>query len=149
MSTSALRNLEVAKAALADAEADVNAERANRRILCCCGKMHSIKSLDLIVTHFYISPHGCTGGDYWLEGEWNFVCPKGVNNRLLFNDDSVDWKKRDTVDVAAEPTFKRLYRRLFKSSTDEHKAHSGRPNNINYYVDKNRKKFELPEVRET
>jgi len=113
--------------------------------LCCCGKYHAIKTLDLIVTHWYVRPHGCSGGDYWNEGEWNFICPEGVNNRLLFNDYDVDYTKRDDHKVAAEPAFKRLYRGLFKSSTDEHKEHSGRPNNINNYVDDNRKRFELPE----
>jgi len=113
-------------------------------IKCCCGKMHAIKNLDLIVTHFYISPYSCSGGDYWKEGEWNFGGPCGVRNRLLFNDYGVDWQQRGTVGEAAEPTFKNLYRYLFKSTYDEHKEgpHGGQNN---YYVDKHRRRFELPE----
>lgn len=140
-----MQNYIKAKTALESAEVALNIKRANRKILCCCGKMHAIKALDLIVTHFYIEPHGCIGGDYWKEGEWNFVCLEGINNRLLFDDYGVDWQKRETVGIAAEPTFKRLYHGLFKSLVDEHKVYSDRPNNINYYVNNNRKRFELPE----
>lgn len=145
---SAQRQLVKAQAALIRAEERLAEGRAKRRIECACGKLHAIKSLHLIVTHFYIAPYSCSSGDYWKEGEWNFVGPCGVRNRLLFNDYDVDWKERDTIGKGAEPTFKYLYRGLFKSSVDEHKETStyGGPNNINYYPDQHRSRFELPEV---
>jgi len=51
-----------------------------------CGKGTKIKNLILIQTHWYVSPYGCTGGDYWKRGECNFICPKCEHrNRLLDN----------------------------------------------------------------
>lgn len=48
-----------------------------------CGQLHTIGELEYIQTHYYVSPHGCTGGDYWLPGEGNWVCPTcGHRNRL-------------------------------------------------------------------
>jgi transcription initiation factor IIE alpha subunit len=39
--------------------------------------------LTYIQTHFYVSPWGCTGGDFWKQGEGQFDCPKcGYKNRL-------------------------------------------------------------------
>lgn len=48
-----------------------------------CGKSFAIGSLTYIQSHFYVSPHGCTGGDYWSQGEGGFKCPKcGFRNRF-------------------------------------------------------------------
>lgn len=142
----ALDRVASALKALDRAQAALSAERANRRILCACGKMHPIRLYDLIVTHWYVEPYSCSGGDYWNEGEWNIVCPNGVNNRLMFNDYDVQFDKRDTIGVAAEPTFKRLYpRELWKSVSEEYERYNKRTNNLNRYVDAHRKRFELPE----
>jgi hypothetical protein len=37
-----------------------------------CKGVFPINSLKYIQTHWYVRPHGCTGGDYWNQGEW--VC---------------------------------------------------------------------------
>ncbi len=48
-----------------------------------CGRRTQIQNLTYFQTHFYVSPHGCNGGDYWSEGEGQFDCPKcGCRNRL-------------------------------------------------------------------
>jgi len=48
-----------------------------------CGHGFPISDLDYIQTHVYISPHGCSGGDYWVCGEGNFNCLMcGHRNRL-------------------------------------------------------------------
>lgn len=39
-----------------------------------CGAWTKVKYATFIQTHFYISPHGCTGGDYWLPGEGRSNC---------------------------------------------------------------------------
>ncbi len=48
-----------------------------------CGKKFQIHTLVYIQTHNYVSPYGCTGGDYWKQGEGQFECPEcGARNRL-------------------------------------------------------------------
>jgi len=48
-----------------------------------CGQSFPIKDITYIATHWYTSPSGCTGGDYWNEGEGEFVCPScGHQNRM-------------------------------------------------------------------
>ena len=144
MTSAALKRVEAAKAQLREAERALDDARARRRIKCACGRSHAIRDLDLIVTHYYIEPYGCTSGDYWRAGEWCFVCPKGVRNRLLFNDYEVDYDQRHTIGAAAEATFKHLYGGLFKSSTDEHDESGYDKGHNNFYVDEHRKWFELP-----
>lgn len=134
--------LKQAQAALAEAETRYRYQLSNKTILCACGKSHAIRNLDLIVTHWYVQPHGCTDGDYWVEGEWDFVCPKGVRNRLLFDDYDIPWRVRDTTE-SAEQGFKRIHGALFKTKVDEHNGPDKGKNN--YYVDQHRKKFGLRE----
>ena len=60
-----------------------------------CGKMLQIGELEFIQTHYYIAPHGCTGGDYWLPGEGQFKCPHcGHINRLYATEDLQRLKHR-------------------------------------------------------
>jgi hypothetical protein len=51
-----------------------------------CRHGHEIRTLTYIQTHYYIAPHGCTGGDYWSpdeHGEWD--CPDCKSrNRVYF-----------------------------------------------------------------
>ncbi len=62
----------------------------------------------------------------------------------MFDDYGVDYDKRQTVGIAAEPTFKVIYRGLFASrrSTYDHENPSAYNN---YDVDKHRSRFDLPE----
>lgn len=145
--TSAKDAVEQAWAAVAEATRALNDERARRRILCSCKKYHAINKLELLVTHWYVEPCGCSGGDYWREGEWQFVCPStGMRNRLLFDDYGVDWGERNRTASAAVPAFKQLYRGLFASRRDVYESDGADyPWVNNYYVDKHRARFELPE----
>lgn len=146
------------EAQLAELRAQKRSDRASRTIFCACGEAHAIKDLTVRVTHWYTEPHGCTDGDYWTEGEWQFLCPgsksepplapKGAINRILFDDWGVDYKQRDTIGVAAEPTFKSLYRHLFKERVEVHDRNRVPHDSYwvnNRYVDDHRAAFELPE----
>jgi len=44
-----------------------------------CGTYHTISKTVLFQEHFYVRPHGCTGGDYWNDAEIGFVCTKCDN----------------------------------------------------------------------
>ncbi len=58
-----------------------------------CGKKHEIRKLQYISTHWYTRPTGCSDGDYWTEGEGNFICPKcGHRNRLYDREEIEDLK---------------------------------------------------------
>lgn len=40
-----------------------------------CKESFPIATQVFVQTHWYTSPHGCTGGDYWNVGEANWTCP--------------------------------------------------------------------------
>src|SRR3989344_2366559 len=72
-------------------------ERNKRESIPCqsCDEDHRIKDLTLIQTHFYVTPRGCIEGDYWREGEVQFICPKtDVVNRILLDNMDVPWHER-------------------------------------------------------
>lgn len=51
-----------------------------------CGKLLAVHTIQYIQTHWYVSPYSCTGGDYWNEGEGDFICPKcSYRNRLRWS----------------------------------------------------------------
>lgn len=139
-----LAQLARAQADVAATEAALREHRRRRQVACVCGTSHAIGDLAVIITHWYTQPQGCMEGDYWSEGEWHFVCPTtGQRNRILFDDASVDWRDRNTFGIAGAPSFKRLYRGLFASQTDEH-LHDGPGGANNYDIDQRRDEFELP-----
>jgi len=149
------------------------AARNSRKKIGCesCGKRHQISTLTLIQTHWYTPPSGCMEGDYWREGEIQFVCPTAkVANRLMFDNYDVPWEKRRNFENNPEEQFKRKYKPLFREVIESHE-HSvsgeranyyhkdGReldesevPNDRrvnNYYVDERRKSFGLVEKRKS
>ncbi len=132
-------------------EADINRkidERNGNKTLHCggCNKYHRIKDLTLIQTHFYVPPYGCTEGAYWSEGEMRFVCSETkIENRLLFDNNDIDWKDREKYEKNPKMQFERNYKRLFKKIIDTYDREESRTLNWvnNYYVDENRKKFGL------
>lgn len=69
-----------------------------------CGAYLRVCTLTYIQTHYYISAHGCTGGDYWLPGEGAFVCPLCNHRNRLY----------------ASPRVMAL-KRYFKAIVEEHK----------------------------
>lgn len=142
-----MTSVEKQQAIAEKALAKISSIRKRRKIVCSCGDAHAICELELLVTHWYVEPHGCSGGDYWREGEWQFTCLKdGTRNRLLFMDDyKIAYEKRERIGEAAQPTFKHIYRGLFKSRKDVHERNETYSFVNNYYVDKHRAKFELPQ----
>ena len=142
----------------------IDEKNSRKKIKCAvksCGKLHSIKNLTLIQTHHYVSPHGCTEGDYWNAGEMQFVCPDTkVINRIMLDNDDVAWEDRGEYGNDPESQFGERYASLFKEviegygssyrKDDEELATDDVTNGRwvnNYYVDKNRKKFGLVERR--
>jgi len=115
-----------------------------------CKKFHRIKDLVVIQTHWYTSPYGCTGGDYWSQGELHFICPvTKVRNRIMFDNYDVEWRERQEFKHNPDKQFNRYYKDLFKEVLKEFDNDMGKYiNDNNYYVDENRKKFDLVEKKE-
>lgn len=59
--------------------------KATLRVRCKrCDKLAQVQDLVYIQTSHYVEPYGCTGGDYTVEGEGQYECPKcGHVNRLI------------------------------------------------------------------
>lgn len=117
-------------------------QKANKTFKCGCGKLHKIKDCIAIQTHWYESPHGCTGGDTWHTGEIQIICPITDNkNRILFDSYyKVEWTLRNDYSHNAESQFKRNYLNLFKSIINDYKEDNRKWWN-NYYIDRNHDKF--------
>jgi len=82
-----------------------------------CERRQLIANTELIQTHWYEGPHGCTGGDTWHPGECQFVCGHcGVLNRLLTHP---EWDERAGryVDLGQD-FFLQRYKPRFKQVTD-------------------------------
>lgn len=61
-------------------------EKIKKSKLICskCKEIDHIANITLYQTHFYVQPYGCSSGDYWLDGECQFVCNHcDTTNRLL------------------------------------------------------------------
>jgi hypothetical protein len=117
--------------------------KANLKFLCSCGKMHTIKKCVAIQTHWYTPPHGCTGGDYWNEGELQIICPDtDFKNRIHFRNHDIPWGHRHDYEYSAEEQFKRNYKPLFKEVIQDHDDDKRKWWN-NDYFDQNHKKFDL------
>ena len=67
-----------------------------------CGKRFSIKNITYIQTHWYVEPHGCTGGDYWNEGEGNWICPKCKHRNRLYMYKDIEAKKHLFKEIQKE-----------------------------------------------
>ena len=62
-------------------------DRLSQAVVKCdnkkCGKESEIRNLTYIQTHHYVSPYGCTGGDYYRQSEGQYTCPScGERTRL-------------------------------------------------------------------
>src|SRR3989344_6878999 len=93
-----------------------------RKIKCgVCEDSHKIGDLTAIQTHWYTPPRECVEGDYWNEGELQFVCPEtGIINRLLFDNSDVPWEERRIYENDPEQQFKRNYKKRFKEVVDRY-----------------------------
>jgi rubredoxin len=67
-----------------------------RTIVACdgCRIAHVICDLTYIQTHWYTEPHGCTGGDYWNQGEGQWECPDCGHVNRLYNKPEIEKLKR-------------------------------------------------------
>lgn len=55
-----------------------------------CGAWSKINTLTYIQTHWYTAPHGCTGGDYWNQGEGQWICPECQHLNRLYNSPEIE-----------------------------------------------------------
>lgn len=120
----------------------LDVERGKKKFVCGCGEDHVIKDCVAIQTHWYTSPHGCTGGDYWNEGEIQIICPVTDNKNRIHFKDPPDYKFRLHYTHSAEMQFSRLYMKLFKEVIQDYKIDK-RSAWINNYFDNNRQTFHL------
>ncbi|MCH7850719.1 MAG: hypothetical protein IH845_03705 [Nanoarchaeota archaeon] len=113
-----------------------------RKISCeGCNQDHRIGDIEAIQTHWYVWPSGCTEGDYWNEGELQFICPETeIINRLLF---STSYDNLGRSIDNPELQFNDMYKRLFKGVEDTYTKETRGEWRNNYYVDSNRKMFGL------
>ena len=121
----------------------IDERNKNRKIECGgCNDYHKIKDIMAIQTHWYTPPRGCTEGDYWNEGELQFVCPEtGIINRLLFSNYDVPYEERMDFDNNPGKQFKRNYKKLFREVKESYDRTTPDKLVNNFYIDKNRRKF--------
>lgn len=84
-----------------------------------CKKRCLIANVTLYQTHWHVAPRGCSEGDYWKEGECQFVCHHcNTANRLLFKTE-YDYSKHEHIS-AANDIFRWQYMNTFKEVIDTH-----------------------------
>lgn len=78
-------------------------EKGHQRIVCPhCNKQPRINECTYIQTHWYVRPHGCTGGDYWNQGEGRFRCPRCQKETRLYKKPEIEKLKRYFAKVIEE-----------------------------------------------
>ena len=140
------KDLQDAKAIVQALEQQLDTKKASTMFRCVgCKGTHKISSCDAYEPLHYnngaYEEGWCSDGELWA------VCPKtGVANRFLFNDNYDLRKERKVAGYA----FFLAYNNKFKSvTTTMRRSTRGDEHDIrwinNYYIDKNRKKFGLPD----
>ena len=91
-----------------------------KQITCAkCKRQCLIANVTLYQTHWHVPPHGCIEGDYWKEGECQFICHHcGFVNRLLFKTE-YDNTRHEYVSEKND-RFERNYKGQFKEIVDTH-----------------------------
>lgn len=70
----------------AELRAELDEARRRKRIKCeKCGKGTQVSKLIYVQTRWYVAPYSCTGGDYWKDGEGQFMCPKCEHVNRLYD----------------------------------------------------------------
>lgn len=60
-----------------------------------CGNSHQIGTMTVIQTHWYETPHGCSGGDLYHAGELRAICPScGKHLRLIETHEKFSFLKK-------------------------------------------------------
>ena len=108
-------------------------EHLSKKLIKCvhCKKRSRIDKLIYLQHHWYTEPHGCTGGDYWNEGEGGFICPKCNNHNRSYHLPDITPLKysfqciRKVYDKYAFPSYKTTFKNkiliLGKQVTDDWK----------------------------
>jgi uncharacterized Zn finger protein (UPF0148 family) len=93
--------------------------KAKTEVVCSkCKTAHEIKDLLYIKTHWYTEPSGCTGGDYWTEGEGQTTCPAcNVRIRFLCLDRTSDHKTIEHPFRRMQSEFKEVVDNYDKQTT--------------------------------
>ena len=59
-----------------------------------CLRGYEVRELEYIQTNWYVTPSGCTDGDYWKEGEGQWKCPVCGTVTRLYNKPDITALKR-------------------------------------------------------
>ncbi|MEW6617391.1 MAG: hypothetical protein AB1333_03145 [Patescibacteria group bacterium] len=81
-----------------------------------CKKENPISSWIFIQIKHYVRPHGCTGGDYWINGKTEtctITCPECARGNYLYNHP----QKTEIVELADLPFFDK--KMIFKDVLEE------------------------------
>lgn len=102
----ALAEIAFVKETLRVAETQLNSVLGETKIQCVqnnygegCNRWHQVNALTYIQTHYYIPPSGCTGGDYWNNGEGQWYCPKCNHRNRLHNMSEVQKIKKSFKNI--------------------------------------------------
>lgn len=140
-----LADIEAAEQALEKAEHRLKCDKGRQKLKCNCGASHQINKLV-----WYDFGHEYNyGWDPETTYEFNWLCPTcSVFQRVLWDNNDVEWSKRKEYANDPEAQFEREYKEAFA----EHKTVSEKEWRRfawqnNYYLDKNRAKFGLVEKR--
>lgn len=79
-------------------------QRESRTLVQCqCRLAFPIGELEYIQTQWYVPPHGCTGGDYWKDGEGRWKCPECGRVNRLYDKPDIEAKKWLFRSVVVQP----------------------------------------------
>ena len=86
--------------------AEREAIRSRRMWTCpCCHKRTAIAKLTFIQDHWYVSPSGCSGGDYWKQSNQVYIpCPK-CNNIARVTENFVQVRTEHILTVIDEEMY--------------------------------------------
>jgi len=87
--------LKAAYALITESEEAIRVQKASALFKCArCEETTPISQMEYIQSHWYTTPHGCTGGDYWTPGEGYALCPEcGIEHRTHFSPGLADLKE--------------------------------------------------------
>jgi hypothetical protein len=83
------RRAEAAQA-LAAIDKEISERKSQTLVRCACRLAFEVRELEYIQTQFYVAPHGCTGGDYWKNGEGQWRCPDCDHINRLYDKPDIE-----------------------------------------------------------
>ena len=105
-----------------------------------CKESRTIDSLILIKNYIYKEPYGCSEGDYWVQNQYQYVCPNCSSVILIGILNNNDWLKDyesnfaeivslhekgggSLIDKADWPKFKALWAKLYDQDISRWESH--------------------------